>query len=368
MKTILKTFLISIIVLSSFNILLAQTTSTSEILGNDKPKETDDLDQKEVEREADFLNQLLLDIPVMTDNPSHIITFIDPSDEKVGVQLEIDGKSFQEIKSPYSLPALSIGKHELRFRFVDKYGSTQILEKEIIVIPRPPIINSPTYDESNLIITGTGLSNSEIILILSSNKSIIYKEGIIDGTGKWEIRIERAELKESLFTFSAYTRKYGYASNLAEPITFEIGGSQSIISNGNGKEIYFKFKSISFKNLGNIIKSNTDLLLLAIGIFLLGFATSSLSFLLFKNKLEDKKFKIIEKKITENNTTKKEMTLKERLSAKKEATEEKKEEEPKEEEKIVTKIDFLKDFKVFDPDNEKGEEKDNIKVTLTSKD
>jgi hypothetical protein len=62
--------------------------------------------------------------------------------------------------------------------------------------------------------------------------------------------------------------------------------------------------------------------------------------------------------------------LKEKLSqtekvAKEDKVKEKKEE--KKQERIVTKIDFLRDFKMFDPDNEKGEE-EKIKVTLTSKD
>lgn len=41
------------------------------------------------------------------------------------------------------------------------------------------------------------------------------------------------------------------------------------------------------------------------------------------------------------------------------------------EEKFIGKVDFLKDFKKFDPDNENGDEKEvskkNIKVSLTSK-
>ena len=79
-------------------------------------------------------------------------------------------------------------------------------------------------------------------------------------------------------------------------------------------------------------------------------------------------------------TNGKELTLKEKLLSDKKdekptvVEEEKKEEiksEPKEEEKIVTKIDFLRDFKNFDPDNAKGKESNNpqrkIKISLTSK-
>ena len=42
--------------------------------------------------------------------------------------------------------------------------------------------------------------------------------------------------------------------------------------------------------------------------------------------------------------------------------------EEKTEETVINKIDFLKDFKNFDPDNTKGEEKKStVEVSLTSK-
>ena len=369
MKRLYKLVITLFFLFTPFYFVNAQSISTSDILGNPKDEQISELDQKEEEREQDFLNQLLLDIPILTDNPSHIITFVDPSEQKSGVQLEIDGKSFQDIKSPYTLPALSIGKHELRFKFVDKYGSTQILEKEIIIVPRPPIINSPTFDDTSLIVSGTGLSNSEINLILSSSKKIFTLKDEIDQDGKWEIKVEKSELNEGIFTFTAYTRRNGYASDLAEPVTFEIGSSENIMMNGNSKEIYFKFKDLKLNNVLN----HTDLIILVIASFLLGSVLSSIILSLIKNKSEDKKIKVLEKKITENGSTNKDITLKERLSKapeKKEdiKKEEKEKKEEKKEERIVAKIDFLKDFKMFDPDDEKGKEKNNIKVTVTSKD
>ena len=49
----------------------------------------------------------------------------------------------------------------------------------------------------------------------------------------------------------------------------------------------------------------------------------------------------------------------------KEEPKEEKPEEPKE--KIVTKVDFLKGFKEHDPDDDKGKEKKDLKISLTSK-
>jgi hypothetical protein len=347
--------------------------------GNVFAQDIAELEEKEVEREEDFLQQLLLDIPETTDNPSHIITFVDPSDDNSGVELEIDEGGFEKISSPYTLPALSIGQHELKFRFVDKYGSTQILEKEMIVIPRPPIMNSPLFEEALLKLSGTGLSNSDLVLILSSGKNISVEETTIDTQGNWEISISDEELSEGVYTFSAFTRRNGYASNLSESLTFEVGESSNISFN-NDKQIYFSFKDLSLENLGTTISQNIDLGLLVGGAFILGFVICLLITSLVKGSIDNKTIKSFEKKMEQNGMGKKEVTLKEKLSQK--AEPEEKEKEVKEEkktkkeknkkkksktEKILTKVDFLKDYKKFDPDDTEGKEKDNIEVKVTSK-
>lgn len=349
--------------------------------------EREELDQIEAEREEDFLKQLELDIPKITDNPSHLITFVDPSDNSEGVQLEIDEKGFELIRSPYSLPALRIGIHTLTFKFVDSLGSTQLVEKEIIVIPRPPIINSPSFGEESMIISGTGLADSQLILILSSSKNLDTFETEINKEGTWNIEIDLTALPEGLYTFSAYTRRNGYASNLAESVTFEQGNSQNhtLFQGNKENDIYFSFGAITLDNIKQIILSNSDLLLLILITFTLGFLLSWILNVILRNSSEKKVIEELEEKM--NNNGKKDkgekgMTLKEKLSkkgkkveeekkveVKKEEKEEKKEKEKKakKEEKIVTKIDFLKDFKTFDPDDEKGREKEKIDIEITSK-
>ena len=349
--------------------------------------EREELDQIEAEREEDFLKQLALDIPKITDNPSHLITFVDPSDTSEGVQLEIDEKGFELIRSPYSLPALRIGIHTLTFKFVDSLGSTQIVEKEIIVIPRPPIINSPSFGEESMIISGTGLADSQLILILSSSKNLDTFETEINKEGTWNIEIDLTALPEGLYTFSAYTRRNGYASDLAESVTFEQGNSQNhtLFQGNKENDIYFSFGAITLDNIKQIILSNSDLLLLILITFTLGFLLSWVLNVILRNSSEKKVIEELEEKM--NNNGKKDkgekgMTLKEKLSKKGKKVEEekkdkevevKKEEKEKEkkakkEEKIVTKIDFLKDFKTFDPDDEKGREKEKIiDIEITSK-
>ncbi len=383
LRNLTKTFLFILLVLALSTILFSYSDSKNFAQANN----INELDQKEQEREEDFLNQLLLDIPSLTDNPSHIITFVDPSETKQGVELDIDERGFESITSPYSLPALGIGKHTLTFRFVDKYGSSQMLERDIVIIPRPPIINSPVFEEKFLIISGTGLSNSELILILSSDRRIIVKESTINTNGTWEVQIDNEELKEGIFTFTAFTRRYGYASNLAEAITFEIGESQRLTFD-NGKEIYFSFKDISIDDIGHVLSANIDLGLLVGGAFILGFFISLIIFSFVKGSLEDRKVKMFEKRMKSNGENKKELTLKERLSKqesnkeknekiekveveREEEKKEKKKSKPKKKkdktEKILTKVNFLKDYKKFDPDDEQGNEKDNIEVEVTSK-
>lgn len=349
--------------------------------------EREELDQIEAEREEDFLKQLELDIPKITDNPSHLITFVDPSDTSEGVQLEIDEKGFELIRSPYSLPALRIGIHTLTFKFVDSLGSTQIVEKEIIVIPRPPIINSPSFGEESMIISGTGLADSQLILILSSSKNLDTFQTEINKEGTWNIEIDLTALPEGLYTFSAYTRRNGYASDLAESVTFEQGNSQnhSLFQGNKENDIYFSFGAITLDNIKQIILSNSDLLLLILITFTLGFLLSWVLNVILRNSSEKKVIEELEEKMNNNGKKEKEekgMTLKEKLSKKGKKVEEekedkevevkeeekKKEKKAKKEEKIVTKIDFLKDFKTFDPDDEKGREKEKIiDIEITSK-
>lgn len=348
--------------------------------------EREELDQIEAEREEDFLKQLELDIPKITDNPSHLITFVDPSDTSEGVQLEIDEKGFELIRSPYSLPALRIGIHTLTFKFVDSLGSTQLVEKEIIVIPRPPIINSPSFGEESMIISGTGLADSQLILILSSSKNLDTFETEINKEGTWNIEIDLTALPEGLYTFSAYTRRNGYASDLAESVTFEQGNSQNhtLFQGNKENDIYFSFGAITLDNIKQIILSNSDLLLLILITFTLGFLLSWVLNVILRNSTEKKVIEELEEKMNNNGKKEKEekgMTLKEKLSKKGKKVEEekedkevevkeeekKKEKKAKKEEKIVTKIDFLKDFKTFDPDDEKGREKEKIDIEITSK-
>ena len=379
LKRIIVTTILTLILFSSTGAFAQQ--SVSDVIGTTKGETVvTELDQKEALREQSFTNLLKLNLPTQTNNPSLVLTFVDPSEEKKGVQLEIDSKSFVSIKSPYTLPALSIGDHILKFKFVDNVGTTQLLEKTLIVLPRAPIISAPTITNSAVEVYGTGLANSDILLIISSGLNLSSKQATIDGEGKWSILFESGELVDGTYSLTGYVRKYGYASDPSESITFILGKGNTVISGTDSNS--FSFKNVNLSTLGVFISDNPDIIALVAGFFVLGFLVSFLLSLIFRNTNEDEKIKTIRKDVIKPKVEGKELTLKEKLLGKKEekpVEEKNKVEEPpkgieepvKEEEKIVTKIDFLRDFKNFDPDNSKGKESNNpqrkIKISLTSK-
>lgn len=373
MRNITAKLIISILIpFLSISSVYAKEISVSDILGETNTDTViEDLNTIEEQRDQSFSNLLKLDMPTQTDNPSYVLTFVDPSEEKKGVQLELDNTKYISIKSPYTLPALSIGNHILKFKFTDNVGSTQILEKSLIIIPRAPIISAPSIEKEGVTIYGTGLANSEIILVVSSGLNLINKKGTIAGDGKWSFTFTEDELVDGVYSISGYTRKYGYASDLAETITFVLGnvtpGTYAINENS------FSFKNIDVSKLGEFISDNPDILILSGGTFVLGFLISFLLSLLFKDGREKKDLENIRKKIFKPKDEEKELTLKERLSQKTEQKKEKKKEDIKgeenkeEKEKVFGKINFLKDFKNFDPDNKKGKEKKAPKISLTFK-
>lgn len=362
--------------------VFAEEIKISEVLGDTSRNETttvQELNQKEQERTNAITNLLQLNIPKQTDNPSFVLNFIDPSEEKKGVQLEIDKGGYKSISSPYTLPALSIGDHTLKFKFVDKDGATQTLSKEIIILPRPPIINTPEIVENKLVISGSALANSEVIVALSSNSKMTTLATESNSDGRWSITIEE-NIPTDIYTFTAYTRKYGFASNLASAGTANVKKSTvtEIKKEEIRREITFSFRDVDINNIDGIITSNPDLLLLLSGGFILGLLLTVSIYTIKRNSSESREIKKVEnimfsKEKSEENGR----TLFEKLMDKEkreDVVEEVNRDEPeyeKKQDRFVAKVDFLKDFKGFDPDNEKGEEKKvdkkNIKVSLTSK-
>jgi len=341
-------------------VLATTDTSVSDLVGST----TETTTTPPVATQAN--NALLLDIPTQTDNPSTIITFTNPSKNNTVVQLEIDSKGFVDITSPYTFPALSIGKHTLEFKYQDENASTQLYDTSIIIIPRAPILGTPVISAEKVTISGTGLANSEIILLLSSGSTVLTENTIIDGDGRWSIDFTKTELGKDIFSLNAYTRRYGYASDLSETTKFTLDSQSSISAVTN---VAFDIRNITLVDIKNWIIINQNYLIIAASSLLLGIMLGILSVSKRKQKAERKIEKKVAEKFTKTDIKDSGITLREKLMGTVKTEEPKVEEkEKKEEEKIVNKIDFLKDFKNFDPDNSKGEEKQPaVDISLTSK-
>ena len=370
---------ISLCFLFSISVYAQQDTPISEV----KASEIELLNEQDEQRNQEIANQLGFVLPKYTDNPSYIITFKDPSPNESGVEIDLDEKGFNKIESPYTFPALSIGIHDVRFRFTDSENSVKILGYELIVIPRAPIVDTPEISISSVSVSGSALANSDVLYILSGNAYHTTGTVQTDSQGKWSVTIEsEQEFIPGIYTFTALARKYGYSSNLSTPLTFNIGESstqktEEIKQSG----ISFSFKSINKDNILNIFKENRDLLFLIIGSIVLGLGIGAFIKTVLTNSKSEKKNKEVEgliKKSENKETTKTlreifgdDTTSKEEVLETKEEVKVESQKEPEKQESIINKDVFLKKYKMVDPDDDKGVEKKKkkkIKVSLTSKD
>lgn len=347
-------------------------------------QEIEELEQIEENRVKGFENQLGFTLPQYTDNPSYVITFVDPSPQASGVQIDIDAKGFNNVTSPYTLPALGIGQHTLKFRFNDKDGNVQLLDYNLIVIPRAPIIAPPTFNDTSITIKGSGLSNSDILIFLNSN-TFNHKDVVqTDSNGNWALTVTpNSSLAEGIYSVTAYTRKYGYASEFSDATVFEIGNGNKEKTDKDTTPIFFSFAGLKIGDTVDILRTNPDLIVLIITPFLLGIFLALLLRSIVRKSKEDSVYKRVEGAIKSDKKKENEPTLRELFEGKntpKETNIEsiKKEEPVKEqgkkseevkEEKVVSKEDFLKEYKDIDPDDNSGKEKKlpKIKVTLTSR-
>ncbi len=203
--------------------------------------------------------QLMLVIPEVTENPNHTITFKDPGGG--GVTLEIDGQGEKTIESPYELPTLGIGNHNLIFKFLDEQEVKQTIEEEIVIIPRPPELNTPKILQSKLDISGEGVAGGKIEIFLSNGDNEIREEVIIENTGSWEYSTSE-ELEPGKYTIIAIARKNGYASKYSEPKMFSIAGEVRGIDDHIEefeKNTTIKLEDINPEEIPYILESNPTL-------------------------------------------------------------------------------------------------------------
>jgi hypothetical protein len=366
--------------LFSISVYAQQDTPLSEV----KASEIELLNEQDEQRDKEIANQLGFVLPEYTDNPSYIITFKDPSPNGSGVEIDLDEKGFNKIESPYTLPALSIGIHDVRFRFNDNTDTVKILEYKLIVIPRAPIVETPQISTNSIAVSGSALANSDLLYILSGNAYDTTGTVHTDAQGKWNVNIEsEQEFLPGIYTFTALIRKNGYSSNFSNPITFNIGESSISTKTEETKQngVSFSFKSINKENISQIFEENRDLSFLVLGSIILGLFIGSFIKTLLTNSKSEKKNKEVEGLIKKSEKKDDAKTLREIFGNDSTQSEETPQTEPEvkpetntkpqKKESIINKDVFLKKYKMVDPDDDKGIEKKSkkkVKISLTSKD
>ena len=258
-----------------------------------------ELDSIEEERTKEIEEQLLLDLPEITDNPNHIVTFRNPSEEE-SVYIEIDGDDFKEIGSPYNLPSLSLGRHNLTFKFHDEDNTERKIERNITVIPRPPKIKPPEVTQEGAKISGTALSNSQVELFITRdtyNEKTTIK---VDHQGLWEKKFTE-NIEEGTYTIVGITRSRGYTSEYSNPLVFKVDRTETEekVEKEEKEEIVFSLDKIDPTDIQgtiNTISSNRDfaitLLSTLLGGLILGIILVSII-----NKIIQKKSKKVFKEL-----------------------------------------------------------------------
>lgn len=382
------------------------------------------VDPLEQAREDALSEQLLLQLPLETDNPNYTVVFTDPS--QAGVFVSIDGAKYLLIESPYVLPSLAIGDHKVAFKFTDNEEAEQVLDKMITVIPRAPQINPPEgLGGEAITITGTALPSGDLMFYMSGAAKTYSAKITVDEEGSWEYIVE-GPFDDAIYNITAVVRKDGYASYYADGVTFKIENAQQVEENETEETTLFILSDILGPKFTQTFLDNPDLTYYSLGVLFTGLLISTLVHTVLRlrrNKDSEKKFmkllgrkekaksakktrkekkrmkmasKVkdtvkepadddnggIKNKISangENKKDKKQKKKKGKAKSKKSQKKEKSKKEPKEEkpDKVeeISKEDFLEQYKDFDPDNKKGKESKgkkeekkerNIKLTLTS--
>ncbi|GEM_PF-7062028 len=319
-----------------------------------------ELDSIEEDRRKEVEEQLLLDIPEVTDNPNHVITFRNPSEEE-NVYIEIDGDDFKEIESPYNLPSLSLGRHNLIFKFHDEDNTERKIERTITVIPRAPKIKPPEITEEGAKISGSALPNSQVEIFITNET---YNERVVtnvDHQGEWEKEFSN-EIDDGVYTVIAITRSRGYSSQYSEPLVFRVDRTSPIEEKDleDQDSVAFSLEQIDLRDIPgtiNNLTSNRDLFIALVSTLAIGLVLGIIIFSVINKLIQRKSKKVFKQALNKSSKRNKLQDLRERQG--KSATEETEEEEED--------SDFEKQF--FDEEDEiQKPEDESEEIQETEKD
>ena len=204
---------------AGLSIALVLSPLTNAVLGNfvvyaateQKPKEkqqtkTDNLTQLLQEQ---YKNELHLMLPDIIDDPAYSIVFKNPS--KKPVTIIVDGKTYKNAKSPFVLPNLSIGVHDITFKYVNKEGIKRTLKLKVTVAPKPPVIDpqNPTlfYRPNPIVVKGNAIAGTKLLIIINS-KTI--ETVPVQTDGSWEFILKKPTV--GINNLAIFSTKYGIIS------------------------------------------------------------------------------------------------------------------------------------------------------------
>jgi len=246
-----KTIFVVLILFLTFSPaqLFAQTTSTDSVI-----------------RELEKVTGLEA-LPRETDNPGYKIIFNDPSGK--GVELSIDGETSTKVSFPYTLPTLSIGDHVLTFKFTDKDDVSQVLEKNVAIIPRAPQLSTPEFQDSKWKLKGVGVGGGTVKIFLTNASQTYTYETTVLPSGDWEYVIEE-ELEPGRYVVTAIAKKNGLGSSFAETVSFEQGDSTETTAPTEQYYKISKLEDIKIENIPDILMQNPNIDYVLGGILLAG--------------------------------------------------------------------------------------------------
>ncbi|MCC7304285.1 hypothetical protein IT418_02640 [bacterium] len=221
----------------------------------------------EIEREKQITKELSLNMPDQTEDPNYPVTFIDPG--KQGVDVTVDDKTITKAPNPFLLPNLTIGEHKIIFKFRTKDGVVRVLTKKILVTPKPPqfdpTLKTEVVKPATVVVKGLALPQSTIMLIINSDKT----HKITSTTdGKWEFIIP--EPQEGNNNIIAFTIKNGIVSNASKTfaVTYHQNAIGAVISpsgDENANKV-LEFSKTILKNIDTNRKERPTVFYGAIGV------------------------------------------------------------------------------------------------------
>jgi len=172
----------------------------------------------EAERNKQLAKELTLNLPEQVDDPNYPVTFVDPS--KKGVEITLDGKTTPNAPSPFLLPNVTVGTHEIIFKYTNADGLVRVLSQTLYMVPKPPTfddtIKTTVVRPSQVILSGTAIPQSTVQLIVNSQISF---KATTNTEGKWEFTLPNPT--EGKLYIIAQTVRNGFVSEVSKPITVE---------------------------------------------------------------------------------------------------------------------------------------------------